>query len=73
VHEAVNDWRPHGATRGPQPEGGVAPQPPGVAGGNVLRQIAIGFGEWDRWWQADPELRGIIISGGERAEVAKDA
>jgi hypothetical protein len=29
-------------------------------------QIAIGFGEWDRWWQADPELRGIIISGGER-------
>jgi sugar-specific transcriptional regulator TrmB len=30
-------------------------------------QIAIGFGEWDRWWQADPELRAIIISGGERA------
>ena len=36
-------------------------------------QIAIGFGEWDQWWQADPELRGIIISGGERTEVAKDA
>lgn len=36
-------------------------------------QIAIGFGEWDQWWQADPELRGIIISGGERAEVVDDA
>jgi sugar-specific transcriptional regulator TrmB len=30
-------------------------------------QIAIGFGEWDQWWQADPELRGSIISGGEIA------
>ncbi len=24
-------------------------------------QIEIGFDEWDRWWQADPELRGIIL------------
>jgi sugar-specific transcriptional regulator TrmB len=26
-------------------------------------QIAIGLAEWDRWWQADPELRTIILSG----------
>ena len=25
-------------------------------------QIAIGFDEWDRWWQADPDLRTIILS-----------
>jgi HTH-type transcriptional regulator, sugar sensing transcriptional regulator len=24
-------------------------------------QINIGFDEWDRWWQADPELRGAIF------------
>jgi HTH-type transcriptional regulator, sugar sensing transcriptional regulator len=24
-------------------------------------QIRIGFDEWDRWWQADPELRGAIF------------
>jgi sugar-specific transcriptional regulator TrmB len=24
-------------------------------------QINIGFDEWDRWWQADPELRGTIL------------
>jgi HTH-type transcriptional regulator, sugar sensing transcriptional regulator len=34
-------------------------------------QIAIGFGEWDRWWQADPELRAIIISGGESAGASR--
>jgi sugar-specific transcriptional regulator TrmB len=33
-------------------------------------QTAIGFGEWDRWWQADPELRAIILSGGEGAAAA---
>jgi HTH-type transcriptional regulator, sugar sensing transcriptional regulator len=26
-------------------------------------QIAIGLDEWDRWWQADPDLRTIILSG----------
>jgi HTH-type transcriptional regulator, sugar sensing transcriptional regulator len=26
-------------------------------------QLAIGFDEWDRWWQADPDLRTIILSG----------
>jgi hypothetical protein len=44
MHEAIDDGRSHGATRGSQPEGGVAPQPPGVARGNVLRQSAIGLG-----------------------------
>jgi hypothetical protein len=24
-------------------------------------QIDIGFDEWDRWWLADPELRGQIL------------
>lgn len=24
-------------------------------------QIKIGFDQWDRWWQADPELRGTIL------------
>jgi HTH-type transcriptional regulator, sugar sensing transcriptional regulator len=24
-------------------------------------QIGIGFDEWDRWWQADPDLRGKIL------------
>ena len=26
-------------------------------------QVAIGLDEWDRWWQADPDLRTIILSG----------
>jgi sugar-specific transcriptional regulator TrmB len=26
-------------------------------------QLAIGFDEWDRWWQGDPDLRTIILSG----------
>jgi sugar-specific transcriptional regulator TrmB len=26
-------------------------------------QQSIGFDEWDRWWQADPDLRTIILSG----------
>jgi hypothetical protein len=26
-------------------------------------QAAIGFDEWDRWWQADPNLRTLILSG----------
>jgi sugar-specific transcriptional regulator TrmB len=26
-------------------------------------QIAIGFDQWDRWWQGDPDLRTIILSG----------
>jgi HTH-type transcriptional regulator, sugar sensing transcriptional regulator len=25
-------------------------------------QLQIGFDEWDRWWQADPDLRTIILS-----------
>ena len=25
-------------------------------------QLAIGFDEWDRWWQADPDLRSIILT-----------
>jgi hypothetical protein len=24
-------------------------------------QINIGFDEWDRWWQADPDLRSTIL------------
>jgi hypothetical protein len=24
-------------------------------------QISIGFDEWDRWWQADPNLRTVIL------------
>ena len=24
-------------------------------------QINIGFDEWDRWWQADPDLRTVIL------------
>ena len=24
-------------------------------------QINIGFDEWDRWWQADPDLRTTIL------------
>jgi hypothetical protein len=24
-------------------------------------QIDIGFDEWDRWWQADPDLRAQIL------------
>lgn len=25
-------------------------------------QLSIGFDEWDRWWQADPDLRTIILA-----------
>ncbi len=32
-------------------------------------QIAIGFEEWDRWWQADPEARAEILG---RALAAPD-
>jgi hypothetical protein len=30
---------------------------------NMLQraQIAIGFDEWDRWWQADPTIRAEIL------------
>ena len=24
-------------------------------------QLNIGFKEWDRWWQADPEVRAEIL------------
>jgi sugar-specific transcriptional regulator TrmB len=34
-------------------------------------QIAIGLEEWDRWWQADPELRTIILSGRTNAARRK--
>ena len=30
-------------------------------------QLRIGFDEWDRWWQADPDLRTIILAN--RPEV----
>jgi len=40
-------------------------------------QINIGFDEWDRWWQADPDLRTIILSGrsadGQAAPEQKEA
>ena len=26
-------------------------------------QAAMGFDQWDHWWQADPDLRTIILSG----------
>lgn len=26
-------------------------------------QLQIGFDEWDRWWQADPDLRTMILEG----------
>jgi|SRR5581483_10312092 len=25
-------------------------------------QLSIGFDEWDRWWQADPDMRSIILA-----------
>ncbi|MEO8667156.1 MAG: helix-turn-helix domain-containing protein [Bauldia sp.] len=45
---------------------------------NILQraQIAIGFDEWDRWWQADPAMRAEILGGVLRpvgATAAKDA
>lgn len=33
-------------------------------------QINIGFEEWDRWWQADPDLRGMIL--GTALEQGRD-
>ena len=33
-------------------------------------QFAMGFDEWDRWWQADPDLRTIILSS-QPEEVAR--
>lgn len=38
-------------------------------------QLRIGFDEWDRWWQADPDLRTIILGesfeGDEPGSTAK--
>ena len=34
-------------------------------------QLRIGFDEWDRWWQADPDLRTIIL--GESLEGSEPA
>jgi len=34
-------------------------------------QVAIGLDEWDRWWQGDPDLRTIILSG--RTAAARTA
>lgn len=35
-------------------------------------QINIGFDEWDRWWQADPDLRTIIFGRSlEQKEVSR--
>jgi sugar-specific transcriptional regulator TrmB len=31
-------------------------------------QLAIGFDEWDRWWQADPDLRTMILGRSLDAE-----
>lgn len=31
-------------------------------------QAAMGFDEWDRWWQGDPDLRTIILSGKAAAD-----
>jgi hypothetical protein len=42
-------------------------------------QLAIGFDEWDRWWQADPDLRTLILSGTaiggsqQKGKVGKEA
>jgi len=36
-------------------------------------QLAIGFDEWDRWWQADPDLRTIILAGETEAHAAARA
>jgi sugar-specific transcriptional regulator TrmB len=36
-------------------------------------QLAIGFDEWDRWWQGDPDLRTIILSGRSADEPARPA
>jgi HTH-type transcriptional regulator, sugar sensing transcriptional regulator len=33
-------------------------------------QLAIGFDEWDRWWQADPDLRTIILASQSEEEVS---
>jgi hypothetical protein len=33
-------------------------------------QLAFGFDEWDRWWQADPDLRTIILAS-QAEEVSK--
>jgi HTH-type transcriptional regulator, sugar sensing transcriptional regulator len=30
-------------------------------------QVAIGFDEWDHWWQGDPDMRTIILSGSTEA------
>ena len=35
-------------------------------------QAAIGFDEWDRWWQGDPDLRTIILSGQEGKNETPD-
>jgi sugar-specific transcriptional regulator TrmB len=31
-------------------------------------QVAIGFDEWDHWWQGDPDMRTIILSGTEAGQ-----
>jgi len=33
-------------------------------------QLNIGYDEWDRWWQADPDLRTIILAR-QPEEVSK--
>jgi hypothetical protein len=33
-------------------------------------QLTIGFDEWDRWWQADPDLRTIILAS-QAEEVSR--
>jgi sugar-specific transcriptional regulator TrmB len=33
-------------------------------------QLSIGFDEWDRWWQADPDLRTIILASQSEEEVS---
>jgi len=39
-------------------------------------QLQIGFDEWDRWWQADPDLRTLILGrslGGDDRAATKEA
>lgn len=32
-----------------------------VSGLDAIRNEPLGFDEWDRWWQADPDLRTLIL------------
>lgn len=36
-------------------------------------QLQIGFDEWDRWWQADPDLRTLILGRSLETDERSDA